>query len=68
MVVFQDITFLKQIDRMRAEWNSVIAHDLRQPLNAIALTAQLLARKKKNVADLTKPIERIMQSPVPVSH
>jgi PAS domain S-box-containing protein len=62
VVVFQDITFLKQIDRMRAEWNSVIAHDLRQPLNAIALTAQLLARKKKNVADLTKPIERIMQS------
>lgn len=63
VVVFQDITFLKQLDRMRAEWNSVIAHDLRQPLNAISLTAQLLARKK-DFAELAKPVERILQSSV----
>ena len=46
VVVFQDITLLKQIDRLRAEWNTVIAHDLRQPLNAISLNAQLIARRK----------------------
>ena len=47
VVVFQDITLLKQIDRLRAEWNAVIAHDLRQPLNAISLNAQLIARRKR---------------------
>jgi PAS domain S-box-containing protein len=43
VVVFQDITPLKELERLRAEWSSVVAHDLRQPLNTIGLYAQLLA-------------------------
>jgi PAS domain S-box-containing protein len=62
VVVFQDITVLKQLDRLRAEWNAVIAHDLRQPLNAIALSAQLIARKKKDGADVGRPVELITSS------
>ena len=62
IVVFQDITVLKQLDRLRAEWNAVIAHDLRQPLNAIALNAQLIARKKKDTADVGRPVEQIASS------
>lgn len=62
IVVFQDITVLKQLDRLRAEWNAVIAHDLRQPLNAIALNAQLIARKKKDGADVGRPVEQITSS------
>lgn len=62
VVVFQDITILKQIDRLRAEWNAVIAHDLRQPLNAISLNAQLLARRRKDSADLGVPLEQIASS------
>lgn len=31
-------------DRMRAEWTSLVVHDLRQPLNVINLSARSLAR------------------------
>lgn len=41
---FQDISTLKDIERMREEWASVVAHDLRQPLHAIELNAQLLEK------------------------
>lgn len=62
VVVFQDITLLKQIDKLRAEWNSVIAHDLRQPVHAISLTAQRIARSKSGVRELGRPMECIIQS------
>ena len=39
-----DITERRQLERLRAEWAAVVAHDLRQPLNSIALQAQLLRR------------------------
>jgi len=45
VATFQDITALKQLERMREEWISIIGHDLRQPLNAIDLNAQWLVRQ-----------------------
>lgn len=62
VIVLEDITILRQLDRLRAEWNSVVAHDLRQPLNTITLTAQLLARKKATAPELAKPTEKIISS------
>ena len=44
VVAFEDITAAKELERLRAEWSSVVAHDLRQPLATISLNAQLLAR------------------------
>ncbi len=41
--VLQDITTLKQLERLREEWTVVIAHDLRQPLGVLKLSAQMLA-------------------------
>ena len=38
------MTIEKELERLRAEWNSVVAHDLRQPLESISLGAQALAR------------------------
>ena len=38
----QDITQLKQLQRMKEEWMSVIAHDLRQPIGVIKMSAELL--------------------------
>src|SRR5262249_37739214 len=32
VLVFQDIAALKELERLREEWTSVIAHDLRQPV------------------------------------
>ncbi|MCY1054974.1 ATP-binding protein [Nannocystis sp. SCPEA4] len=43
-VVFQDIAPLKELERLREEWTSIVAHDLRQPVAIIALTAQGLLR------------------------
>lgn len=45
VVVFQDISALKELERLREEWTSVIAHDLRQPVTVIRGYASLLARK-----------------------
>ena len=38
----QDVTQLKQLQRMKEEWMSVIAHDLRQPIGVIKMSAALL--------------------------
>jgi PAS domain S-box-containing protein len=40
----QDITELKRLQRMREEWTSIIAHDLRQPIGTIVMCAELLSR------------------------
>jgi signal transduction histidine kinase len=42
VAVMQDITALKQIDRMRSELLGTAAHDLKNPLNAIRLGSDLL--------------------------
>jgi PAS domain S-box-containing protein len=42
VAVFHDISATKELDRMREEWISVVAHELRQPLNTILLHAQLI--------------------------
>jgi PAS domain S-box-containing protein len=40
----QDVTATKELERLRAEWSSVVAHDLRQPLTTISLSADALSR------------------------
>ena len=37
-----DITHIKQLERLRKEWTSVVAHDLRQPLDAITMATGIL--------------------------
>jgi PAS domain S-box-containing protein len=44
VVAFQDITTVKDLERLRSEWSAIVAHDLRHPLNAIALHAVVLRR------------------------
>lgn len=43
VAVMQDITSLKQIDHMRSQLLGTAAHDLKNPLNAIRLGADLLS-------------------------
>jgi PAS domain S-box-containing protein len=67
VVVWQDITNVKVLERLRAEWNSVVAHDLRQPINTIGIYAQLLSRAGDqlppsllaHVAEIRKMISRL---------
>lgn len=58
VVVFRDIQALKHLERLREEWTSVVAHDLRQPLNGMLLAAELLASSELP-ADATRLAERI---------
>jgi PAS domain S-box-containing protein len=59
VVVFEDITPQKELERLRTEWSSIVAHDLRQPLNAIAIHAQLIAMA---APALQAPLQRISQA------
>jgi signal transduction histidine kinase len=45
VVVFQDISALKDLERVRQEWTAVVAHDLRQPITIILGYARLLAQE-----------------------
>lgn len=42
--VFEDVTQLRNVERMREEWMSIIAHDLRQPVMTVMAYAGLLRR------------------------
>ncbi|OGQ14885.1 MAG: hypothetical protein A2138_02775 [Deltaproteobacteria bacterium RBG_16_71_12] len=42
--VIEDITAIKELERVREEWASIVAHDLRQPVTAIVLAADRLVR------------------------
>lgn len=42
VVAIQDVSAAKELERLRAEWSSVVAHDLRQPLGTVLLHARLL--------------------------
>lgn len=46
VVVFQDISTFKQLEQMREEWVSIIAHDLRQPVTVVQMTADLLQKHR----------------------
>jgi signal transduction histidine kinase len=39
---FTDITKVKELQRLRDEWTSVIAHDLRQPIGTIMMASAML--------------------------
>jgi signal transduction histidine kinase len=42
VVVFEDISKLKELQRLREEWASIVTHDLRQPLNVITMSVDML--------------------------
>ena len=44
VAVYRDVRTHKELERLREEWASLIAHDLRQPVNGIRLAAELLLR------------------------
>jgi signal transduction histidine kinase len=48
-----------EIERLRGEWNSIIAHDLQQPIAAVMTNAQFLSQKIAATSDLHKPAMRI---------
>lgn len=59
VVVFEDISALKELERLRMEWSALIAHDLRQPLNSIELYAQLILKKAEVDPALQRRVQQI---------
>ncbi|WP_438038320.1 ATP-binding protein [Sorangium sp. So ce128] len=41
---YEDVTNFREIQRLREEWTSLVAHDLKQPLSAISAYAGMLSR------------------------
>jgi PAS domain S-box-containing protein len=64
VAVVRDISALKDLERLREEWSSIIAHDLRQPVGAIALTAESLLgqRSAKLSQQERRAVERILSA------
>jgi PAS domain S-box-containing protein len=44
--ISRDISALRELEREREEWSSIVAHDLRQPAATIKLTAGAIARQE----------------------
>jgi PAS domain S-box-containing protein len=59
VVVHQDITVIKELERLREEWTSVIAHDLRQPVAAITAYAAALSTVTERQAGLEQVARRV---------
>lgn len=63
VVVWRDITYIKELERMRAEFLSMVSHELRSPLTSILGYAQLIQRemaKGRPPADLQARLETIV--------
>ncbi len=70
-IVFQDISALKELERLREEWTSVVAHDLRQPVAVVELTVDGLLRGLPDAAPerTRRGLERIEdRQPPPRPH
>jgi len=64
VTIYQDISTLKELERLREEWSSIVAHDLRQPVGIIVLDAEVLTRMldQGQMEDCRRVVERIRRS------
>jgi PAS domain S-box-containing protein len=65
VLVYQDISVLKELERLREEFAAIVVHDLRSPVAAILMNAEVLlraARGKEEISIRTSSIERMRQS------
>ena len=60
--VMQDITHLKELDRIRSEFVSVVSHDLRSPLTTIRGYVELLPRVGPLTSQQVEFVNRVGQS------
>jgi PAS domain S-box-containing protein len=61
VVAFEDTTAARELERLRAEWGSLVAHDLRHPLAVISLNAEMLGRHTPDPR-VQKDAERILSA------
>jgi two-component system NtrC family sensor kinase len=61
-VIMQDITYLKELDRIKSDFVGTVSHDLRSPLTAILGYVELLGRAGSLNAQQKEFIQRIQAS------
>jgi PAS domain S-box-containing protein len=60
-----DITHIKELERLREEWTSIVAHDLRQPVSVISMASDFLptlARASTEERDTLQSIRSATQT------
>jgi len=75
VVLLEDLTSIKDVERQREEWTAVVAHDLRQPLTLIRATSDLLMRqlgethqhRLAQIGDAARRLERMIGDLLDVS-
>ncbi|HEY3359928.1 MAG TPA: ATP-binding protein [Polyangia bacterium] len=50
VVVYQDISTLKELERLRAEFSALVAHDMRTPVSSVMLQIELMLRRAQGEA------------------
>jgi PAS domain S-box-containing protein len=61
-LTMQDITYLKEVDRIRTEFVHTVSHDLRSPLTSVIGYAELVSRAGPLNEDQTEFVRRIQDS------
>ncbi len=61
-ILFHDITQLKELDKLKSEFVSIVSHDLRSPLTAILGYVELLERVGPLNEAQTSFVQRVKQS------
>lgn len=51
---------IKNVDRLREEWTTIIAHDLRQPVSVIKMAADSLEIDEKNLSEEAREMVRMI--------
>ena len=64
VMVCQDVSTVRHLQRAREEWTSIVAHELRQPISVIALRSSLLLRSplSREQRDSVEQIARSIHS------
>jgi len=64
VVAYEDISILKDLQRLREEWASIVTHDLRQPLNVIVTYIGMLRdmAQSPDPEKLSKGIEQTLKA------
>jgi PAS domain S-box-containing protein len=62
VVTFEDISTMKELERLRTEWSSIVAHDLRQPVSSIHLAADLVAEQLRDHPIVRRRVLQIRES------